>query len=51
MLDLVDDIMRLVICFLAIKAVTIGSGFNFLRWLKSPSEYWKRYSDWLEKCP
>ena len=37
--------------FLAVKCITIGSGFNFIKWLKRGNDYCKEYFDWYNKQP
>lgn len=41
-MDLFLDLARLFVSLVALKALIVGSDFNFLKWFK----YGKKYTDW-----
>jgi len=43
-MDLADSILRIFVTLIALKAVTIGSDFNFFLWFRDG----KKYSAWYK---
>ena len=48
---ILEQIINLVILLIAFKAITIGSNFNFHKWMKNRKEYMEKYNDWISKQP
>lgn len=44
-------VLKIAFILIVIKSVTIGSEFNFFKFVKNPKQYWKDYNDWCDKMP
>ena len=40
-----------VLVFVAIKSILIGSGFDFVQFIRFRGKYVKAYDEWLAKAP
>ena len=49
-----DDLFKLadiILTIVAMKAIIIGSPFDFFQWFKHRSKYVKAYDEWMAQAP
>lgn len=50
-MEIIEKITIIILMLVTLKAIIIGSDFNFFKWIKHGKKYIKQYNKWQYKKP